>query len=398
MFAKTNSYLLKKVNINLRFNFTVGRQLARLRSMKNIALIVAGGSGTRFGSGLPKQYQKLGTKTVLAQTVEAFKKHPQIDGVLVVINKEHEHFFDLDVPYCFGGNERQDSVRLGLVDLIKQNPKNVLIHDAARPFVSAKVISNVIEGLQAHDSAIPVVGIKDSVRIDGAAIDRSKLQIIQTPQGFDFKKIFHAHQHHSSHWQKLTDDAQVFEAAGQELNFVEGDEMNKKITTASDIARQQDFCTGNGFDVHEFEAGDGVILCGVKIPHNKKLKGHSDADAGLHALTDAMLGAIGEGDIGEHFPPSEPKWKGADSAIFIEHTLKLLAEKNALISNIDITIIAEEPKITPHKKAMRARLAALLNIEEQRINVKATTTEGLGFTGRREGIAVQAVATISILR
>mgnify|MGYP000340686223 CR=1 FL=1 len=363
--------------------------------MKNYALIVAGGTGTRFGGEVPKQYLRTGGKSILQQTIDAFQNHPQINGILVVINKEHEQFFDSKVPFCFGGKERQDSVRLGLVELIKEKPDNVLIHDAARPFVSQQLITNVLNGLKEHESAIPVVAAKDSVRLDGTAIDRSKLQIVQTPQGFHFKKILHAHQHNSSHWVKLTDDAQVAEATGMTLHFVEGDEMNRKITTASDIAKQPDIRTGSGLDVHEFEPGDGVILCGIKIPHNKKLKGHSDADAGLHALTDALLGAIGEGDIGEHFPPSDNKWKGADSAVFIKYTIELLAKKGANINNVDITIIAEEPKITPHKKAMRTKLAELLNIEETRINVKATTTEGLGFTGRREGIAVQAVATIS---
>ena len=283
-------------------------------------------------------------------------------------------------------------MRLGLVEALKLKPKNVLIHDAARPFVSARVIDNVINALQNHEAVVPVVAVKDSVRLDGASVDRNKLKIIQTPQGFDFKKILHAHQHFSSHWVKITDDAQVFEMAGGGIFMTEGSEENIKITTNNDLRSTANDCrTGNGFDVHAFEEGDGVIICGVKIPHNKKLKGHSDADVGLHAITDAILGAIGAGDIGEHFPPSDAKWKGADSAQFLRHAASLIKGK---INNIDVTIIAEEPKLTPYKPAMRKRIAEILGIDESRVNVKATTTEGLGFTGRCEGIAAQAVVSI----
>lgn len=364
--------------------------------MKNLALIVAGGTGSRFGGNLPKQYQKIGSKTVLEQSVQAFLDHPDIDGILVVINKEHEKLFTLKVPYIFGGAERQDSVRLGLIEAIKQTPKNVLIHDAARPYVSRAVIDNVLSGLKTHDSAIPTTPVKDSVRMDGVAIDRSILQAVQTPQGFDFKTILHAHQHHSSHWVQLTDDAQVFEMAGHSLNFVEGDAANIKITTTNDVKNMADIRTGTGFDVHEFEDGDAVIICGVKIPHSKKLKGHSDADVGLHALTDALLGAIGAGDIGEHFPPSDSKWKNANSAQFVEHAMNLLKAKNGSVNNIDITIIAEEPKITPHKAAMKESVAQITGISPSRINIKATTTEGLGFTGRREGMAAQVIVSVVV--
>jgi 2-C-methyl-D-erythritol 4-phosphate cytidylyltransferase/2-C-methyl-D-erythritol 2,4-cyclodiphosphate synthase len=362
--------------------------------MKNLALIVAGGSGSRFGGALPKQYQMLGGKTVLQHSIDAFLNHPQIDGVLVVINKEHEPLFKANVPYCFGGNERQDSVRLGLVEALKYKPKNVLIHDAARPFVSAAVIDNVINALDGADAAIPVVPAKDSVRLDGIATAREKVALVQTPQGFDFKKILNAHQHFSSHWVKATDDAQVFELAGGTIAMVQGDEANIKITNQSDISRQApDIRTGTGFDVHEFEVGTHVRICGIDIPHSHALKGHSDADVGLHAITDALLGAGGKGDIGEHFPPHDPRWKNADSAKFLQHAQQLVGGK---INNIDVTIIAEEPKLTPYKPAMRKRIAEILGIDEARVNVKATTTEGLGFTGRREGIAAQAVVSIAI--
>jgi 2-C-methyl-D-erythritol 4-phosphate cytidylyltransferase/2-C-methyl-D-erythritol 2,4-cyclodiphosphate synthase len=362
--------------------------------MKNLALIVAGGSGSRFGGQIPKQYQLLQGKQVLAHTVQAFTNHPDISGVMVVISPEHEQYYNLDVPFCHGGKERQDSVRLGLIALEKLKPENVLIHDAARPFVSHQVISNVLAGLKNHEAVIPVISAKDSVRLDGTAVDRNKLQIVQTPQGFNFKKILHAHQHNSSHWVKLTDDAQVAEVSGMNLFFVEGDEMNRKITTQQDLGANSSPRIGMGFDVHQFEAGDGVIICGVKIAHDKKLKGHSDADVGLHAITDAILGAIGAGDIGDHFPPSDTRWKNADSAQFLKHAASLV---NGEINNIDVTIICEEPKITPHKKAMKERIAEILNISADRVSVKATTTEGLGFTGRREGIAAQAVASINVI-
>ena len=333
----------------------------------------------------------------MQQSIDAFRSHPQIDGVMVVISPEHEQYFDLDVPHCHGGKERQDSVRLGLVELIKYAPKNVLIHDAARPYVSHAVIDNVLKALDVHETAIPVIDEKDSVRLDGVAIDRSKLKIIQTPQGFDYKKILHAHQHNSTHWVKLTDDAQVAEVAGMNLFFVEGDEMNIKITNPSDIKNTTpDVRTGQGFDVHEFEVGDAVILCGVRIPHTKKLKGHSDADVALHALTDAMLGAVGDGDIGQHFPPQDNRWKDENSANFVDYALNIITGKGGRINNVDITIICEEPKITPHKQTMKDALARMLNLDSSRINVKATTTEGLGFTGRREGIAAQVVVTVLI--
>lgn len=372
--------------------------------MKNLALIVAGGSGSRFGGEVPKQYQKIGRKSVLALAVEAFLTHPQIDAVKVVISKEHEEFYYEDsrlrgndklLPFCYGGKERQDSVRLGLESVEKTPPVNVLIHDAARPYISHAVITNVLEGLKSHDAVVPVIGIKDSVRIDGASVGRDKIKIIQTPQGFNYKKILLAHQHHTTHWEKHTDDAQTAESAGMEIFFVEGDDMNKKITTNSDLRPLTlDLRTGMGYDVHEFTTGTHVTICGVEVPHSHALKGHSDADVGLHAITDAILGAIGAGDIGEHFPPSEAKWSGADSAIFLKHAASLV--KGGIL-NIDVTIIAQEPKLTPYKAAMKAKVAEILGLDPARVNVKATTTEGLGFTGRKEGIAAQAVATINLI-
>ncbi len=376
--------------------------------MKNLALIVAGGSGLRVGGEIPKQYLPLGGKAVLRHTVEAFLSHPEIEAVRVVIGQGHGELYNGCVVTWLrgyvglleavtGGKERQDSVRLGLESVKDLNPENVLIHDAARPFVSAEVISRVLDALREHEAVIPAVLCKDSVRVDGAAIPREKVRLVQTPQGFHYKKILHAHQHNMTHWVAATDDAHLAEAMGMNVFIVEGDEMNKKITTQADLStinHQPSTRVGFGFDVHEFTTGTHVMICGVKVLHSHGLKGHSDADVGLHALVDALLGAIGEGDIGQHFPPSDPEWKDADSEKFTAHAAKLVKEKGGVINNVDITIIGEEPKVGPHRAAMKANVARILAIEPDRVNIKATTTEGLGFTGRKEGLAAQAVASV----
>jgi len=364
--------------------------------MKNLALIVAAGKGARMGSDMPKQYLPLDGKPLLLHSIEAFLSHPEIDAVCVVIAEGDSLYPDLKhdklLPPVTGGAERQDSVRLGLESIKDLKLKNVLIHDAARPYVSAELISRIIEALDEHDSAIPVISVKDSVRVKGEAVDRDEVFAVQTPQGFHYKRIADAHQRVKD---RFTDDAQVADAAGIRLFFVEGEEANKKITTPSDLApRPFTLHVGQGFDVHAFETGTHVTICGIKIPHSNGLAGHSDADVGLHALTDAILGAIGEGDIGEHFPPTDMEWKDADSAKFVRHAVKHVMQKKAEISNVDITIICEAPKITPHKSAMRTRVAEILKISEDCVNIKATTTEKLGFTGRKEGIAAQAVATV----
>lgn len=360
----------------------------------NIALIVAAGKGKRFGGDVPKQYELLHGKPVLAHSVEAFLNHPQIDAVKVVISKEHEELFkslELQAGYCFGGEERQDSVRMGLEGL---DCKNVLIHDAARPYISAEVISNVINALENNDAAIPVISAKDSARYNGEAIDRDKLKFVQTPQGFSYDKIQDAHAKADKIY---TDDAQVAEANGVKVAMVEGDLMNIKITDRSDMQTQPTFRIGQGYDVHAFETGTRVTLCGVKVAHTHGLKGHSDADVAMHAITDALLGAVGEGDIGEHFPPSDAQWLNAKSEVFLQKAAALVAAKNGKISNIDLTIICEAPKITPHKKEMQKNIAQILGTPLDAINIKATTTEKLGFTGREEGIAAQAVASVLIL-
>ena len=370
--------------------------------MKNLALIVAAGSGVRFGGEVPKQYQLLNGQTVLEHSVQAFLEHPEIDGVRVVIAAKDKSYDELKLLHhkllkpVHGGAERQDSVRLGLESLIEYEPQNVLIHDAARPFICDEIISEALRQLQAHQAVIPVVEISDSVRYQGEAIDRKQVKLAQTPQGFDFQTILRAHQQYKGDT-KLTDDAQLVENMGVKVEMFQGDLKNIKVTTAGDIKRGRLTKVGMGFDVHQFEDGDGVIICGVKIPYDKKLKGHSDADVGLHAIVDALLGAIGEGDIGEHFPPSDERWKNADSMKFLVHTAGLIAEKNGAVGNVDVTIICEEPKLFAYKIAMQNKVAEGLKIPVSLVNVKATTTEKLGFTGRKEGIAAQAIASVVFL-
>lgn len=368
--------------------------------MKNLAIIVAAGSGERFGGELPKQYVAYKGKPLLAHSIEAFTGHVDIAEILVVINEAHEEIFKElfpDVKYCFGGAERQHSVRLGLEHSAAGGFDNVLIHDAARPNVSRETISEIVEELAGYEAVVPVLGCQNSVRVDGQTVDRDLVKFMQTPQAFRFEKIIQAHRSAANMEKPFTDDAQVAEANGMELKFIDGDEMNRKITTIADVDSSKSFRTGMGFDVHAFEDGDHVTICGVKVPHTKSLKGHSDADVGLHAITDAILGAIGEGDIGEHFPPSDDKWKGADSSIFLKEAAELAKKKNSQIENVDVTIICEAPKLGPHKQGMKKTVALILQINPEQVNIKATTTEKLGFTGRGEGVAAQAVATISIM-
>ena len=377
------------------------------------ALIVAAGRGTRFGGALPKQYLPLGGTSVLHHAVGAFTTHPRIGGVQVVIREEDRGIFDKAVaglavmPPVPGGAERQDSVRLGLEALAPHDPTRVLIHDAARPFPDPALIDRVLDGLDRAPAAIPALPLGDTIKrvVDGAirdTIDRTQLWRAQTPQGFHFKAILAAHRAASG--QVLTDDAAVAEAAGMAPLVVLGNEDNLKVTTAQDLAtatrmlaaRTGDIRVGQGFDVHPFGPGDHIMVCGIAIPHDAGLVGHSDADVGLHALTDALLGAIGAGDIGVHFPPSNPRWRGAASDRFLAHAAALVREKGGEVAAVDVTIICERPKIAPHRTSMVERVAAILEILPARVSVKATTTERLGFTGRGEGIAAQAVATVRL--
>ena len=377
------------------------------------ALVVAAGRGSRLGGALPKQYLDLGGRMILRHAVSAFAAHPQVDGVLVVIRPEDRAIFDqmtagLDLlPPVPGGAERQDSVRLGLEALAGRKPARVLIHDGARPFPDQALIDRVIDGLDRAPAAIPALPLGDTIkRVEAGLIcetvDRAMLWRAQTPQGFHFDAILAAHR--AAAGRVLTDDAAVAEAAGLAPLVVAGNEDNLKVTTAEDLAaaerllaaRQSDVRVGQGFDVHPFGPGDHVMVCGVTIPHEVAPIGHSDADVGLHALTDAVFGAIGAGDIGMHFPPSDPRWRGASSDRFLAYAAALVRERGGAIAAVDVTIICERPKIAPHRDRMIERLAEILEISPGRVSVKATTTEKLGFTGRGEGIAAQAVATIRL--
>jgi 2-C-methyl-D-erythritol 4-phosphate cytidylyltransferase / 2-C-methyl-D-erythritol 2,4-cyclodiphosphate synthase len=378
-----------------------------------IALVVAAGRGTRLGAPLPKQYLPLGGVPVLRHGLRTLLAHPAIASVRVIIHPDDRAHYDaaaggLDLMAPVdGGAQRQDSVRNGLESLAGEAPDLVLIHDGARPFLDHGVVDRVLAGLESHQGAIAALPVQDTVKRGNgvrivATIDRSALWRAQTPQGFHYRPILDAHR--AAAGAELSDDAAVAERAGIAVALVEGSEDNFKVTTMDDLARAErhlaarngDIRTGQGFDVHVFGPGDHVWLCGVAVPHAQGLVGHSDADVGLHALTDAMLGAIGAGDIGMHFPPSEPQWRGAPSHRFLRHAAGLVAAAGGSIAHVDVTIICERPKVGPHRAAMAARIAEILALAPTRVNVKATTTEGLGFTGRGEGIAAQAVATIRL--
>lgn len=378
-----------------------------------VALIVAAGRGTRLGAELPKQYLPLAGASVLRHSASAFLDHPRINQVRVVIHPDDGPRYAEAVAGLallapvLGGASRQESVRLGLESLGDQPPDLVLIHDAARPFVGADLVDRVLDRLTELPGAIPAVAVADTLkrgtqgRIVGT-VAREGLWRAQTPQGFRYRDILAAHRAAAGH--ELTDDAAVAEAAGLAVGLVLGAEANFKVTTEEDLlrARQQlerplaDARSAQGFDVHRFGPGDHVMLCGVSVPHSHGLVGHSDADVGLHALTDALLGTIGAGDIGQHFPPSDPKWRGVDSATFLAHAAGLIAARGGTIAHVDVTLICERPKVGPHRAAMVARLAQILGLDASRVSVKATTTEGLGFTGRGEGIAAMAIATIRL--
>jgi 2-C-methyl-D-erythritol 4-phosphate cytidylyltransferase/2-C-methyl-D-erythritol 2,4-cyclodiphosphate synthase len=384
--------------------------------VKTAALIVAAGQGTRAGITVPKQYATIGGETVLARALDAFLGHPAVDLAMVVIAEADRALYDRAIasgkrkllPPVLGGDTRQRSVLHGLRALKPHMPRQVLIHDAARPFVTADIIDRVLDGLERVPAAIAALPLADTVKRAGpdrriaATVDRAGLWRAQTPQGFRFKEILAAHEAAAAAGRDdLTDDAAVAEWAGIPVELVEGGEANVKLTTAADlalaaarVAANADVRTGQGFDVHRFTAGDHVWLCGVRVAHTHGLEGHSDADAALHALTDALLGAIGDGDIGEHFPSSDPRWKNAPSHVFLADAAARVRARGGSISNVDVTILSEAPKVAPHRAAMRARIAEVLGLDPARVAVKATTTEGLGFTGRREGIAALATATV----
>ncbi len=380
-----------------------------------VALVVAAGRGRRVGGEVPKQYQPLDGAPLLRRTLGAFLSHPAVDRVRAVIHPDDGALFEtasrgLDVmDPVTGGATRQDSVRLGLESLESLRPGRVLIHDAARPFVDAATIFRVLEALDTHPGAIPALPVSDTLKrgedgLVGGTVERDGLWRAQTPQGFRFADILAAHRRAAG--SALTDDAAVAEAAGLEVALVAGSADNLKITTDEDLRRAQGHDEGGsqtrtgqtrsgmGFDVHRFGPGDHVMLCGIAVPHGFGLEGHSDADVALHAITDAVLGAIGAGDIGTHFPPGEAQWKDAPSSLFLEKAAELVSGMGGAIANVDVTVICEAPRIGPHRAAMTARLAEILGLAEDRVSVKGTTSEGLGFTGRGEGIAAQAIATV----
>ncbi len=405
--------------------------------MKHAFLIVAGGRGQRAGGEIPKQYQMLGGLPVLRHALLAALDHAAISIVQVVIHPDDQGLYHSAIQglsaaekladACFGGASRQESVRLGLEALNRQPepPATVLIHDAARPFLKPEAIDRLLQALSISPGAILAVPVVDTLKrgprqgvaaspipnlvtgpnlIAGGA-DRSGLWRAQTPQAFHFGAILDAHRA-ASHRTDLTDDAAVAEAAGLAVQLMPGSEENFKLTDAADFARAErqwlqalgDIRIGQGFDVHAFsdEPGRKLMLAGIEVPHGRALAGHSDADVGLHALTDALLGALAEGDIGQHFPPSDAHWKNAASDRFLAHAADLVRRRGGAIAHLDLTFICEAPKIGPHRDAMRTRIAEICGIEIGRVAVKATTTEGLGFTGRREGIAAQALATIRL--
>jgi 2-C-methyl-D-erythritol 4-phosphate cytidylyltransferase / 2-C-methyl-D-erythritol 2,4-cyclodiphosphate synthase len=381
--------------------------------MQIAALIMAAGRGTRTGDILPKQYKELEGKTILRWTLRPFLNHPKIASVRVVIHPEDQERYEaaisglsLGKPIT-GKDSRQASVLAGLEALAPDAPELVLIHDAARPFVDAGIMDRIIDALQVCDGAIAAIPETDSLKYaeNGRIlrnVPRDGLWRALTPQGFHFQPILKAHRQTAG--MNLTDDAAVAEQAGLRVQLVSSTEENFKITHADDFRRAERLLqrsvrqtrSGIGYDVHRFAPGESVILCGVEIPHDRKLSGHSDADVALHALTDALLGAVARGDIGQHFPPSDPRWKGAPSDVFLRHAGDIVRKMGGEIINLDVTIICETPRIGPHRLAMQQRIEEILELSSGRASVKATTTETLGFTGRGEGIAAQALAVVSV--
>lgn len=388
-------------------------------------LVVAAGRGSRAGAGLPKQYRSVGGEPLLTRTLRAMLADPAIEGVTAVIHPDDEDLFRHSASFlngssarlsapAYGGETRQQSVHAGLEELARRNgprPDIVLIHDGARPFSSPDLIARAVTHARRHGAAVPGCAVTDTIKQvtrEGAIVgtpDRGALRAVQTPQAFAFDLILDAHRKASAAARHdLTDDAAVAEFAGHQVFVFEGEPENMKVTTADDIQRAEarlsaslpDIRIGQGYDVHAFAEGDGVWLGGVRIPHDKALSGHSDADVVLHAITDAILGALGDGDIGAHFPPSQPQWKGAASDIFLRDAMARVAARGGRVAHIDATVVCERPKVGPHREAIRQRIAEITDLAIDRIAIKATTSERLGFTGREEGIAALAVATVRL--
>ena len=373
--------------------------------MTTAAIIVAAGRGLRAGGGIPKQWRPLGARRVADWTIDRFRG--QVDHLVLVLSDDDQdawaEFSDTGLLLATGGSDRAGSVRNGLSALKDLGVDKVLIHDVARPCVNSQTIRDVLVALATHQAAAPGLPVTDALWTgDGAIVtgtqDRSGLFAAQTPQGFHYNAIVAAH---AAHPGGAADDVEVARTAGMDVAIVAGDADNIKITCPEDFARAErilgtnmDVRLGNGYDVHRFGDGDHVILCGVKVPHDRALQGHSDADVGMHAVTDAIYGALAQGDIGQHFPPSDPQWKGAASEIFLRHAVKLAEQMGYKISNVDCTLVCEYPKIGPHAPAMRGEMARIMGLRDDQVSVKATTSERLGFTGRSEGIASLATACL----
>ncbi|MDR3470860.1 MAG: bifunctional 2-C-methyl-D-erythritol 4-phosphate cytidylyltransferase/2-C-methyl-D-erythritol 2,4-cyclodiphosphate synthase [Devosia sp.] len=393
------------------------------RARNVAAIVVAAGRGERAasdGAGLPKQYRPLAGVPVLKHTIEALLAVDAVDCVLPVIHAEHGELYAALhlahaklLPPVIGGPTRQSSVYAGLTALESRNPDQVLVQDAARPFVDRALVDGVLAALGDYDAALPAIPVTDTIKrsADGRRVnateDRRTLFAAQTPQGFRYQQILAAHLRASALPQEFTDDAAIAEWAGLSVALAPGSSRNIKITLPEDFVRAERLLGGDlvmetrigtGFDVHPFEAGDFVTLGGVRIAHSKRLQGHSDADVALHALTDAIYGALGEGDIGMHFPPSDAQWRGADSAIFLQHATGVVAQRGGRIVNLDLTLVCEAPRIGPHVEAMRRRIGEICTLSPSRIAVKATTSERLGFTGREEGIVALATASVEMPR
>jgi 2-C-methyl-D-erythritol 4-phosphate cytidylyltransferase/2-C-methyl-D-erythritol 2,4-cyclodiphosphate synthase len=385
---------------------------------KVAAVIVAGGRGYRAGGDMPKQYRRIGGEPVIRPTLAAFAGHPQIVAIQTVIHPDDTALFQAAtaglqrlLPPVPGGATRQASVRAGLEALQTAAPDLVLIHDAARPFLSPDLITRAIDAATQHGAAVPAVPITDTVKkVDerdmvSETLDRSRLRTVQTPQAFSYGVIVDLHQRAAAAGRDdFTDDAALAEWAGHAVNVFAGESTNVKLTTNDDFERAEalrmaalgDIRIGSGFDVHAFGDGDHVMLAGVRVPHNRGVTGHSDADVALHALVDAILGALADGDIGVHFPPSDPQWRGASSDRFLAFACERVRARNGVIAHLDITVVCEEPRVGPHREAMRARIAEIAGIPADRVAIKATTSEKMGFTGRAEGLVAMATATVRL--
>ena len=381
------------------------------------AVIVAAGQGLRAGGPVPKQFRRIGGDTILRRSLSALLGAPQISSVQPVIRSEDRGLYDeaaaglATLPPVAGGATRQESVRAGLEALEQHDPEIVLVHDAARPFASPALIARAIDAVQATGAAIPGLPVADTVKtVDSRGhvvetLERGRLRLVQTPQAFAFRSLLAAHRRAAAEGRHdFTDDAALAEWAGMRVTVFDGEPGNIKMTNPDDFARMEalqaaqltDIRVGTGFDVHAFGPGDHVVIGGLRIPHVQAVTGHSDADVALHALVDAVLGALADGDIGAHFPPSDPQWKGASSDRFLAFAVDRVRQRGGMIAHLDLTIVCEAPKIGPHRDAMRANIARIAGIDMSRVAVKATTSEKMGFTGRSEGIVAFATATVRL--